>query len=206
MIEEDISPGDHHAREMYATYGAAMYHSQVFEAGVKQALLTARMADKQFETLDQFDEATAKQLKTVLGRLVERLKPFIADEVSLNSRLQLALSVRNELAHHFFWDHAADAMTKPGRDLMMGECRRAINLFMEVSAELHRVVQRFSIAAGISERFTAENVAEEQRRLSLERTLTRDSLCGRCGGIIMEVTTGGWHSSRCTACGAVSLR
>lgn len=52
MMEEDIDPGDHHTREMYARYGLAMYFAQVVGAGIRNALAMAELADAQFIAID----------------------------------------------------------------------------------------------------------------------------------------------------------
>lgn len=74
MMNEEIDPGDHHTREMYARYGLAMYFAQVVEAGIKNALVMAELADAQFTTIEDFDAASDTNFKTVLGRLIEKFK------------------------------------------------------------------------------------------------------------------------------------
>ncbi|PPF54651.1 hypothetical protein C5C13_13590 [Clavibacter michiganensis] len=207
MMHEDMSREDHHAREMYARYGLAMYQAQLMEAQIKNALVVAQLADGQFRTLDDYDAASAVHFKAMLGRLIERLKPFIEDDDSLLDRLQLALTIRNGLTHHFFWDHAADATSWAGQEAIMRECESATNLFSEIDRDLIGAVRRFAEQAGISARFTPDRIAAEQEMLVTRRAMTDPaSHCGRCGGALLQISIRGWKSHRCTNCGAVTLR
>ncbi|WP_412161723.1 hypothetical protein [Curtobacterium flaccumfaciens] len=202
---EDITPESHHARESYAMYGLAMYKAQVMEAAVKQALIVAQVGDRKFQTLADYDAAFERHFRTVLGRLIEKIAPYI-ETPSLSERLQLALAIRNQLAHHFFWDHAVDATTWDGQTAMIAECERAIALFEEVDEELSGALRRFAGPAGMAESMTPDRIAEAEKELIRRRTfLDADRYCGRCSGRLIEVQTGQWLSTRCTDCGAVSL-
>jgi hypothetical protein len=61
MTEEDIDPGDHHTREMYARYGLAMYFAQVVEAGIKNALVMAELADARFAAVEDFVDRSRRR-------------------------------------------------------------------------------------------------------------------------------------------------
>ena len=95
-LEED------NTREMYARYGLAMYLAQTVEANLKSALSMAELGDSRFQTLEDFDTYAATNFKTVLGRLIEKFKPFLSTDQQFADDLQLALLTRNQLAHHFF--------------------------------------------------------------------------------------------------------
>lgn len=204
-MEEDIDPSDHHTREMYARYGLAMYFAQVVEAGIKNALVMAELADARFATIEDFDAASATNFKTVLGRLIEKFKPFLAADKPLVDDLQLVLMTRNELAHHFFWDHAPDAMTWDGRERMMRECDAARELFQEISARLEIVVRAYSAATG-----TAPAVFEDRLALAKEDLLGQNEHLGvrNCHRCLIPMEPAGTSTRAyfaCPTCGAVSL-
>lgn len=202
MIEE-IDPGDHHTREMYARYGLAMYFAQVVEAAIKNALLMARLSDDQFATVDDFDAAFATNFKTVLGRLVERFKPFLAHDELLGEDLQLALAARNQLAHHFFWDHAADSMSWDGRERMMRECDAASELFQEISARLEVVVRMYSKAGGTPMTVFEDRLAQAREDL-LAGTEAGD--VGNCGRCLTPMNPAGTPARPyCHSCGTVAV-
>lgn len=181
MMNEEIDPGDHHTREMYARYGLAMYFAQVVEAGIKNALVMAELADAQFTTIEDFDAASATNFKTVLGRLIEKFKPFLAADEPFADDLQLALMTRNQLAHHFFWNRAPDAMTWNGRERMMRECDAATALFQDISARLEVLVRAsYSTATGPApDVFEGLLSAAQKDRLSQSETPGARN-CGRC--------------------------
>lgn len=205
MIEEGIDPGDHHTREMYARYGLAMYFAQVVEAGIKNALVMAELADAKFATVEDFDVAAATNFKTVLGRLVEKIKPFLADDEPLVDDLRLALMTRNQLVHHFFWDHAPKATTWDGRERMMRECDAATELFQDTSTRLEAVVRAYATATG-----TSPAVFDDRLAVAHEDLLSRNDLlgarnCGRCLIPMVPTATSTREYFACPTCGAVSL-
>lgn len=202
---EDITPDSHHARESYAMYGLAMFKAQVMEAAVKQALIVAQVGERKFQSLADYDAAFDRQFRTVLGRLIDKLAPYI-ESPSLSERLQLALTIRNQLAHHFFWDHAVDATTWDGQTRMIAECEQAIALFEEIDEELSGALRRFAISAGMAKSMTPDRVAEAEEELIRRRAfLDADRHCGRCSGKLIRVQIGQWLSTRCSDCGAVGL-
>ncbi|WP_317229249.1 hypothetical protein [Clavibacter sp. MX14-G9D] len=193
-------------RQMYAVYGLAMYQAQVMEASVKNALVGAQLADGQFQSLDDLDAASATHFKGMLGRLIGQLKPFFEDDDSLRERLHLALTIRNGLTHHFFWDHAVDATSWSGREAMMHECQNATALFAEIERDLTVAMRRFAERSDLSEHFTPDRLAEQQRGLIARRTSADPTAhCARCGGVLIEMSTRGWKSHRCVGCNAVTL-
>lgn len=203
-MNEDISQEDHHSRETYARYGLAMYFAQVVEAGMKGALILAQLNENRIATQSEFDDVWDSNFKVVMGRLIGRLRPYLDGDEDLDSDLQLVLAVRNQLAHHFFWDHAADALSDEGRDRMIVECDAAVVLFRDVNERLHLVMGRFATARGFTSDQTAAHVDAAQADL-LARRDGRNDHCGRCM-IPMDLkgTERRLHFE-CPNCGAVAL-
>lgn len=94
-MQEDISPRDHHTREMYAHYGLAMYYAQVVEAGLKNALVMAQLDAEDFASMDDFDDAWATNFTTAMGRLVGKMTAHLDGDDELGADLRLALAMRN---------------------------------------------------------------------------------------------------------------
>lgn len=205
VLQEDLSPEDHHTREMYARYGLAMYQGNVLEAAVKNALLIAQVADGRFASSEEFQQAEGRQFRSVLGRLVDKLAPFI-DDSSMREQLQLAIAIRNQFAHHFFWDHAADAVTWKGREAMMAESGRATELFMAVTESLEAALRTFAQRAGMDAALSADNLDDARNSLLRRGRVTDpERQCRRCGGALLELRKGTWRSARCVECEAVTL-
>lgn len=205
MTEEQIDPEDHHTREMYARYGLAMYFAQVVEAGIKNALVMAKLSSKEFATIGEFDESWAANFTVTLGRLVRGFKPYLAGDDALEADLQLALDLRNQLAHHFFWDHAADATTTEGRDRMIAECMATVEFFADISERLGVVVGRYSEAAGTPPEVFARRLAESEIELRVESEQASSRTCGRC--LAPMEATGAERRPywKCATCGGVAL-
>lgn len=190
---------------MYATFGLAMFQAQAMEAALKSALIVAQVSDRRFATLAEYDAAFDKHFKTMLGRLIEALKPFISDDNRLADDLQLALAVRNELAHHFFWDRADLAVTYAGQEAIVAECRRAVDLFSAVEAALASALRRYAAKAGMGAALHDDKVAAAQQQWVDTRQNTVQDRCGRCGAATEESQTGQWRVRRCTSCSALAL-
>ena len=205
MIEEDIEPDDHHTREMYARYGLAMYFAQVVEAGIKNALILAQFSSQNFATLDDFDESWALNFKVTMGKLLQRFEPFLGDDNALGEDLELALAMRNQLAHHFFWDHAADAVTVEGRDRMMNECVATIEFFQELERRLTVVAHRYSAAAGTAPSVFTERIAASFDELLSDYDQAGSKNCGRCMTPMEAVGSARRPYWKCPSCGSVAI-
>lgn len=150
MKDQQPLNDDDHTREMYALYGLAMYFAQIMEAGVRFALATAKLSNSPTANQDDFDDLLSNSSKSVLGRLIRAFKPFLTNDATLESDLEIALQARNRLAHHFFWDHAIDAMSTEGRNLMMAESVSARDLFDSVTVRLDNMTRQYLVARGLS--------------------------------------------------------
>ena len=71
---------------MQGRYGLAMHHGNVLRAAVKNALLTAQLADRRFTTSEEFRQAEERQFRLVLGRILDKLVPFIDTRTSASLR------------------------------------------------------------------------------------------------------------------------
>lgn len=205
MTEDDMGAENHHTREMYASYGLAMYFAQTVEAGLKSALIMAQLTSKKFSAMDDYDESWALNFKATMGKLMRRIEPFLGDDIALGEDLDLALAIRNQLAHHFFWDHAADARSFAGRDEMIAECMAAVEFFQQVEQRLLEVVRRFSETAG-----TPSDVFERRLEESMEDILAQSEEIGSktCGRCLTSMEAEGSERQpywKCPTCGSVAL-
>ena len=148
-IQELLAPVDDQEREVYARYGSAMYYGQALEAEIKGALVLANLRDSRIKTQDEFDDVWTKNFKATMGRLLDRFEPYIVGDNELKEELQLALKVRNQLAHHFFWDHTEDILTTAGRQRMIDECAAAVALLNNLRGRIWTVSIRYAEAMGI---------------------------------------------------------
>ncbi|RFA17661.1 hypothetical protein [Subtercola boreus] len=205
MIQEDIDPEAHHTREMYARYGLAMYFAQAVEAAIKSAIVMAEVSSGVHASRSDFDESSARYFKIVFGRLVEKFRPYVGSDVELEQDLQLALALRNQLAHHFFWDHAADAMMFEGRKRMMTECDAAVEFLQDVDSRLEEVVRGYSESIGTSPAVFEARLTESTSELLRGRAEGGANQCGRCAQPMISVGSVRRPCLECPKCGSVSL-
>lgn len=205
MNEQHMTPGDHHTREMYAPYGLAMYFVQVIEAAMKNALAMAQLESEQFATLDDFDDSWTKNFKVMMGTLSRRFEPFLGWDIELGEDLQLALALRNQLAHHFCWDHAPDAMTSDGLNRMITERMMAIQVFQEIEERFSLVVDRYSANAGTSPKVFAERLQGSMDVLLADSEDIGTRKCRRCLNPMEMVDSERRPYWNCKTCGAVAV-
>jgi len=156
---DDLDEDNYQAREMYARYGLAMYNAQVLERALANAITMAQTTSKEFGTRADFDAAMISNSSVTMGKLLRRLKPFVADDVELVADLEKALALRNEFAHDFFWNHAVDADSREGRDRMIVASVEAYDYFWSMTERLEPVVRRYLDSLGISPEVHARHVA-----------------------------------------------
>jgi hypothetical protein len=155
---DDLDEDDYQAREMYAGYGLAMYYAQVLERALANAITMAQSTSAEFGTRTDSDGATFSKSGAVVDELVDRLGPFVADDVDLVADLEKALELRTEFAHHFFWKHVVDADSREGRERMIAESEEAKDRFWSTTERLEPVLRRFLESLGISPETYARNV------------------------------------------------
>lgn len=205
LIEEGMTADDHQTREMYARYGLAMYFAQVVEASIKSALVMAELSTSKFATLDDFDDSWAENFAVTMGKLLRKLTPFLADDTALGDDLQLALLMRNQLAHHFFWDHSVDATTTEGRSRMITECMSAAEFYQDIEQRLELVVRRYSESIGTTPEVFAARLADSMGELVDSAASLGSRNCGRC---LTPMDTAGSERRpylKCPSCGSVAL-
>lgn len=200
MTDENMSPESYQAREMYAHYGLALYLSQVLEATLKSAIVLAQLTSDPTATRQKFDNAWESNFSVTMGRLIKRFTPYLNGDDELEEDLRLALAIRNHLAHHFFWDNAAKAMTMQGQAELVEECSDAMSFFEEVDQRLERVVAAYYTAHGTPADLLAARIATAQEEL-LGRPSTATT-CGRCGGSLDAAGSARRPYKRCQRCGA----
>ena len=121
-------------KEVYAFFGLAAYASQVLERGVIFLALELHLNDADAFTEDTFDSLlTGLEAKT-LGQLIRAIRKMGFPSTELEEQLAEACALRNQLTHQFFWDHAEDFMTEPGRREMIDRLRMMIGRFQDADA------------------------------------------------------------------------
>jgi len=202
--QQELSPEDDQEREVYARYGSAMYYGQALEAELKGALVLAKLRDSSILSQDDFDETWTRNFKATMGTLLTRFEPYSTDDHELSEDLQLGLRVRNQLAHHFFWDHTDDLLTAPGRQRMINECAAAVALLDDLRGRIWAVSLRYADAMGIVTEPWDEALAVSKAESNAE-VFAGGRACGRCSVQMVSVETARRPHWECPNCHAVAL-
>lgn len=168
--DDDLPDHAYQRREVFAHYGAAMFHAQVLEQGLVNALTLAQTATHRAGTQQLFDFNFDANLSATMGRLLHRIEPFLNGDTELLDELTAALKLRNRFAHSFWVEHDKNFFSFAGREKMMADAIEAQKTFQAVDARLTPVLNRYLDSMGITPQDHATTVAEavEQMRREAE--------------------------------------
>jgi hypothetical protein len=156
-------------KEVYARFGLAAYHAQVFEHGVANLLLIAELVkakgivrtQQAWETL--VDHVLDSSFQLTLGNMVRRLFEAITLDAAAKDMINAAKRNRDELCHRFFREHAEDFMTSAGRLRMLDRIETLGSEICAATAAMELIEGATAKLIGISPEKTAE-YAEAYRR------------------------------------------
>lgn len=153
-------------REVYAVFGLAMYQAQNLEKGL--AMLLAVLDDSQLMTAWDYDAHFAEGFESTFGTLLTKFaKLSTRGHEELLKRLKKAADDRNDLAHHYFWDRAAQFCFSQGRTQMIEELLSMGSHFESLDEELRE------LALGLAERRgLTRNVLQAQTAAGMEELLS----------------------------------
>jgi hypothetical protein len=159
---------DSHTRETYAHFGLAMYLAQVFEHGLVNAMVVARLPESNRIQRGSIDAFMDQKFEQTLGRLIRDLREFVEVPEALGDQMAEALRRRNWLAHAYFRERAAHFLTRSGRDQMISELEAAQELFHQTDRALEDVLapirERFGLTEEALQREIDRVRAEAERR------------------------------------------
>ncbi len=151
-------------RDTYAHYGLAMYQAQVLEHGIVNAMVYARMPERNRITRADIDAFMGRQFEKTLGALLRELAKYVVVPAELATTLVEALRLRNYLAHDYFRERAEQFMTDAGCIVMIEELQAWQELFRDASARLDELVRPIGERFGV----TADAIAAEASRMVAE--------------------------------------
>lgn len=158
--DDDLPDDAYQRREVFAHYGAAMFHAQVLEQGLVNALTFAQTATHRADTQRLFDFNFDANLSVTMGRLLHLIEPFLNGDTELLDELTTALKLRNRFAHSFWAEHDKNFFSFAGREKMMADAIEAQKTFQAVDARLTPVLNRYLDSLGITPEDHAATVAE----------------------------------------------
>ncbi len=153
---------------MYAYFGAAVYHAQVLESGLVNALMfldfiptNAAHFKTRTDWSDKFEAFEDDKFKLTMGNLMRDLRKVLKIPEPLEASLKDALEKRKFLVHHYFRERILFFEDEAGRDRMIVELDGYMETFRRADRMLDGMLepsyQRFG--------FTAEKQAEAMEEM-----------------------------------------
>lgn len=137
-------------REVFARYGLAMHNAQCLEKQIGILLVLAEPNIFELDAVKReslFDVALSKTFGKAWTRL-QKTVPFGEDVIQ---RVARAREIRNELAHNYFWLHAADLLSETGKERMIGELTVYADELSAVEKDLTMLSDCFMLRCGVTE-------------------------------------------------------
>ena len=128
-------------REVYARHGLAMYHAQVLEHAIVNAVVitcmlsTPRLNANRTQWENAIDAAYEREFTKTFGNMLKALESAKPPEDLIHC-LRQAKNQRDRLAHRFFREHDQNILNRSGRTKMIIECEETIELFDMAEAKL----------------------------------------------------------------------
>lgn len=143
---------DSEVRDVFAHFGVVAYYLQVLEVNVVQYLVGLRLRDSQpsppTDLNDFFDHGRTR----TLGQLIRMLDSQATSlPMDLRRSLDDALTRRNYLTHHFFWDRAHDFLAPEGRQAMIRRLTEEREWLIAVNTHLTDFTMALMEPYGITE-------------------------------------------------------
>jgi len=153
-----LSDKEEHAREVRARFGLAVYHAQVLEHAIANALFLldlihnrSNFTKSHEEWGEEVDAFMGRNFEATMGRLVKKLRRLTDVPLALERLLASSLEHRNWLAHHIFRERSNGLLSIVGRDQMIREVEECRACFIAADDGLERTLGHLRIAAGITD-------------------------------------------------------
>ena len=135
-IVETLSADEWEHREIYAKFGVAVYLCQCLESQLVNYVIALRGVARQVITRQEVDRLFGELFGNTLGRNLREAGRVLGDDDALTSELVPALTLRNELVHHWMRERALDQGTSEKRRAMINDLDKAIEKLEVADAKL----------------------------------------------------------------------
>ena len=173
MVEPNSGSTDALVRETYAQFGVALFRAQNLETEIVNAMVIARLHEKDNISRQEIDAFMNRQL--TLGQLLKELKKYVQVNDELKQTLRDAWKKRNWLAHNYFKGCGMELMSSAGCNLMISELKEAEQLFWHAAHTLgisvKQIRERFGITDAVLEREFERQTVKHVDWISQHRVL-----------------------------------
>ena len=163
--QEDLPLEAQQRREVFASFGVAMYYAQCLEHQL--GLMLASMCNRQFLEVppEDRDALYDRELSKTLGQMVRTLKNTISISPTLEDRLKKAVDIRNWLAHRYFCERAREILSLREQEYMISELQEQADFLQALDREFTEIMEKWMERLGVSK----EDICEEMRKFLREK-------------------------------------
>ncbi len=139
---------EEHHKEVYACFGRAVYHAQVLETGLINALVTIDFIPSNVSHFkaktdwsDKLDAFFDQHTALTMGNLIRALRKVASIPDDLEAALKIALEKRKFLVHHYFREKVLLFTTERGRDQMIEDFNQYVDVFISADRWLDSIIE-----------------------------------------------------------------
>ncbi|HEV3301559.1 MAG TPA: hypothetical protein VG055_18040 [Planctomycetaceae bacterium] len=145
------SPESHDVKEVFAFFGLAAYHAQVFEQAALHLVAALEVFSLSSSSARTVDSVYGEIEKQTLGQLLNAARRVVAIDPTIDNLLSDALRERNELVHRFFEQNSENFIVESGRKAMIDRLRGVTDLFQRADRAASDLFWPISTAMGVTE-------------------------------------------------------
>ncbi len=142
MNEIDFDVTRFGMKEMFANYGLAMLRASFVEKTLMLLLAAVNQIGKPEVSLDDIHSVIFADNEKTFGQLLNKLKSKINLSSDLEKEIRQAVSKRNFLAHHFFFQNR-ESLISGNPALLSGELQESGNFFLSVYPKVDHLLGIF---------------------------------------------------------------
>ena len=154
------------AKDVFAHFGAAYYFAEVLHRGLCNLFVWTRVVPAGPMNRYRVEEHLAKAFSTTLGQLLGEIKTcFSEDELGI---LGAAVSKRNYVAHHFWYERVYLMATAEGCRALIAELEAAEEMFRAADRLVDQVAAPYQAKMGLSSEILEKALQEARSGEPLE--------------------------------------
>lgn len=151
LVVETIAKADWEQREVYARFGLAVYFCQALETQLVNYLaLLRRVTTGQAMPTEEVDGLFDRLFRRTFGSNLRDVTELVGSDSVLVPTMAAALTLRNELVHHWLRDRAVEQGTSHGRLAVVEELKVAQAQLQRADEELRAQSKLLWARAGLS--------------------------------------------------------
>lgn len=151
-----MDEGEHH-KEVYAYFGRAVYHAQVLENGLINALVSldfmpnnAGHFTTKTDWSDKYNTFFDQHAALTMGNLIRALRKVASIPGDLEAELKKSLEIRKFLVHHYFLEKIMLFTTGQGRKQMIDDFNHYADVFISVDRKLDSIIEPINARYGLT--------------------------------------------------------